>query len=64
MANHRAMFSFLASTVAFFVATYFIRRYLEGIGIPKGMVRGTFVFIVALAIAYGVGFIVDLVTMR
>jgi VIT1/CCC1 family predicted Fe2+/Mn2+ transporter len=59
MANHRTMFSFLASTVAFFVAAYFIRRYLEGMDIPKTMLRGFVVFVLAIAVAYGVGFVVD-----
>ena len=31
------MASFLLSTVAFFVATYFLRRYLDDIGIPNGI---------------------------
>jgi phosphatidylglycerophosphate synthase len=61
MENHRTMFSFLLSTVAFFVATYFIRRYLEGMDIPKTMLRGLVVFVLSLAVAYGVGFVVDTV---
>jgi len=55
------MLSFFVSTIAFFVAGYFIRRYLEDLGIPKTMTRGVVVFVAALLIAYGVGFIVDLV---
>ena len=61
MANHRAMLSFLLSTVAFFVAAHFIRRYLEGMDIPKTMLRGLVVFVLAIAVAYGVGFAVDTV---
>jgi membrane protein DedA with SNARE-associated domain len=53
------MLGFFASTVAFFVAGYFIRRYLEDMGIPKTLTRGLVVFVLALAIAYGVAFIVD-----
>jgi len=49
----------VVSTLAFFVAGYFIKRYLDGIGIPKTMVRGMVVFVLALAVAYGVAFVVD-----
>jgi len=49
----------VVSTIAFFVAGYFIKRYLDGIGIPKTMVRGMVVFVLALTVAYGVAFVVD-----
>jgi hypothetical protein len=55
----RSMLSLMISTVAFFVASYFIKRYLNDIGVPKTMTRGLVVFVLALAIAYGVAFIVD-----
>ena len=47
------------STIAFFVAAFFIKRYLGEIGSPKTMVHGTVVFVLALAVAYGVAFVVD-----
>jgi hypothetical protein len=53
------MLSLVLSTVAFFVASFFIKRYLEDMGIPKGMTRGLVVFVLALAAAYGVAFLVD-----
>jgi uncharacterized RDD family membrane protein YckC len=53
------MLGIVLSTVAFFAASYFIRRYLDGIGIPRTMVRGLVVFALALAAAYGVAFVVD-----
>jgi uncharacterized membrane protein YjdF len=53
------MLSFVLGTIAFFVASYFIRRYLNQIGIPRTLVRGLVVFVLALAAAYGVAFIVD-----
>jgi hypothetical protein len=53
------MLGIALSTVAFFVASYFIKRYLDAMDIPKTMVRGMVVFVLALAVAYGVGFIVD-----
>ncbi len=53
------MLSLVFGTIAFFVASYFIRRYLNEIGIPKTLVRGLVVFVLALAAGYGVAFIVD-----
>ena len=53
------MLGIVLATIAFFAASYFIKRYLNGIGIPKTMVRGMLVFVLALAVAYGVAFIVD-----
>ena len=54
------MTSFLLSTFAFFIAGYFLRRYLDNLGIPKGFTRGVVVFVAALLVAYGVAFVVDL----
>jgi len=53
------MLSIIVSTIAFFVATYFIRRYLDEIGVPKTATRGLVVFVLALAVAYAVAFVVD-----
>ncbi|HET7764958.1 MAG TPA: hypothetical protein VFK92_07685 [Burkholderiales bacterium] len=53
------MLGIALSTIAFFVASFFIKRYLDEIGIPKTMVRGMVVFTLALAVAYGVAFVVD-----
>ena len=52
------MTSLVLSTVAFFVASFYIKRYLDGIGVPKTVTRGLVIFVLALAIAYGVAFIV------
>ena len=46
------MLSIVLSTIAFFVSTFFLRRYLEEMGIPKGMTRGALVFSIALLISY------------
>lgn len=51
--------SLVASTVAFFVAGHFIKRWLEDNDIPKGMTRGLLVFSLALAVSYGVGWVVQ-----
>jgi fucose permease len=53
------MLGIVLSTIAFFVASFFIKRYLDEIGIPKTMVRGLVVFALALAVAYAVAFVVD-----
>ena len=53
------MLALVVSTVAFFVATYFIRRYLDEIGVPKTATRALVVFVLALAVAYAVAFVVD-----
>ena len=53
------MLGIVLSTVAFFVASFFIKRYLDEIGIPKTIVRGMVVFALGLAVAYGVAFVVD-----
>jgi len=55
------MTSLVLSTIAFFVASFYIKRYLDGIGVPKTVTRGLVIFVLALAIAYGVAFIVGLV---
>ena len=53
------MLSLALSTIAFFVASYLIKRYLENTGIPKGITRGTLIFSLALAISYLVAIGVD-----
>jgi hypothetical protein len=53
------MLSVVLSTAAFFVASFFIGRRLEGMGMPKGMTRATLVFTLALVVAYGVAFLAN-----
>ena len=52
------MLSLVLSTVAFFVAGYSIKRYLDDMGIPKGMTRSLVIFCGAVVISYGVAFLV------
>lgn len=49
-------------TVRFFVASYFIKRYLEGAGIATGMMRGMLIFSIALMLSYGVAWVADFLT--
>jgi hypothetical protein len=51
--------SIVLSTIVFFVAGFFIKRYLDGMDIPKGMTRSITIFVLALGVAYGVAFLVD-----
>lgn len=53
------MLSIILSTLAYFLASYYIRRYLDDIGIPKGLTRGVLIFSLALIIAYAVALAVD-----
>jgi hypothetical protein len=53
------MLSLALSTIAFFVSIYFLRRYLENMGIPKGVTRSVLIFSLALAISYVVALAVD-----
>ena len=53
------MLSLVLSTIVFFVSTYFLRRYLENLGVPKGVTRGVLIFSLALAISYVVALAVD-----
>ncbi len=47
------------STIAFFVASYYRRRYLESMDIPKGATRSALIISIALPIAYVVALLVD-----
>ena len=53
------MASLIVSTVAFFVASYFIKRWMDDNDIPKGLTRSIAIFTLAAALAYGVGWLVD-----
>jgi len=56
-----SMTSIVVSTIAYFVAAFFIKRWLVDMGIPKGMTRGSVIFVGAAAISYGVAYLVGLV---
>ena len=51
--------SIVVSTIAFFVASYFIKRWMDDNDIPKGMTRNATIFALALAVAYGASWLVD-----
>lgn len=49
------MLGFVTSTIAYFVASHYLTRYLEGLGIEKSLSRGLIVFLAASIAAFGVG---------
>jgi len=51
--------SLLVSTLAFFVASYFIKRWMDDNDIPKGMTRSATIFVLALGVSYGIGWLVE-----
>lgn len=54
-----SMLNLVISTIVFFVAAWYIRRYLEEQGIDKGMMRGVLVFVLASTASWGAGELVD-----
>jgi hypothetical protein len=51
--------SIVVSTIAFFVSSYYLKRWADDNDIPKGMTRNIAVFAIAIALAYGVALVVD-----
>ena len=49
----------VVSTIAFFVASYYLKRWADDNDIPKGMTRNIAVFTIAIALAYGVAWVVE-----
>jgi len=54
-----SLLSVFLATLAFFVATFAIRRTLDRMDIPRGMTRGLVIFSLALAASYAVAVLVD-----
>lgn len=54
-----SMSNLIISTIVFFLSAWYIHRYLEEQGIPKGMTRGILVFALASLISWGSGEMVD-----
>jgi VIT1/CCC1 family predicted Fe2+/Mn2+ transporter len=51
--------SLVVSTIAFFVAGWFIKRWADNNDIPKGMTRNLSVFVLAAGVSYAVGLALD-----
>lgn len=54
-----SVWNLVISTLVFFIAARYLRRYLEEQGLPKGMTRGTLVFMLASLASWGSGEMVD-----
>lgn len=54
-----SMWNLIISTIAFIIAAWYVRRYLEESGLPHGMTRGMLVFLVAFFVSWCVGEGVD-----
>lgn len=53
------MLGFSISTIVFFVAAWYLNRYLDEQEIAKGMTRGMLVFTFAAIVSWGAGALVD-----
>ncbi len=49
----------ILSTIAFFVAVHYLRRYLDEQGMPKGMTRNLFIFLLATVASTAVSAVVE-----
>jgi hypothetical protein len=53
------MWNLIISTIVFFIAAWYLHRYLEEQGIPKGMTRKMLVFSLASLASWGAGEVAD-----
>jgi hypothetical protein len=53
------MLNLIISTIVFFIAAWFLNRYLDEQNIPKGMTRTMLVFTLAAMLSWGSGELVD-----
>ena len=53
------MLTLIVSTAAYFIASHYIKRYLDEMQAPPGFTRSLLTFCAAVLIAYGVAFAVD-----
>lgn len=54
-----SMWNLVISTVVFIIAAWYLRRYLDEQGIPKGMTRGLMVLVLASLVSWGAGDMTD-----
>lgn len=54
-----SLWNLIVSTIVFFIAAWYIRRYLEEQGIPKGATRGILVFTLASVVSWAAGELAD-----
>ena len=58
------MLSLIISTLVFFFAAWYFKRYLDGQGIPKGMTRALLIFTLAALVAWGAAALVNWVLVN
>ncbi len=56
-----SMWNLIISTIVFFIAVWYLHRYLDEQGIPKGPTRSMLALVVASLLSWGAGYVVDLV---
>lgn len=49
------IWNLVVSTIVFFIAAWYLRRYLNEQGIPHSMTRGLLVFMLASLVSWGSG---------
>lgn len=54
-----SIWNILISTSVFVIAAWYIRRWLDEHGLPKGMTRGLLVFVLAYVVSWVSGELVD-----
>jgi len=54
-----SIWNLIISTTVFFVAAWYVRRYMDEQEIPKGMTRGIVIFALASFVSLGAGKMVD-----
>ena len=54
-----SVWNLVISTIVFVAAAWYLRRWLEDQGLPKGMTRGLLVFLLAYLASWGAGAVVD-----
>lgn len=59
MSGLPSVWNLLISTLVFFIAAWYVRRYLDEQGIPAGTTRGILVFTLASVVSWGAGAAVD-----
>jgi predicted PurR-regulated permease PerM len=54
-----SLWNLIISSLVFIIAAWYLQRYLEEQGLPKGMTRGTLVFTLASLVSWGSGEMAD-----
>lgn len=54
-----SMWNLIVSTLVFFIAAWYIHRYLDEQEMPKGMTRSILVFALASLVSWGTGEVAD-----